>query len=197
MEDIVCRHVEVVDSSTHIGTCRLCHQQVQYDEDERHIIRLIQRGSINGQQTMIRPPTVETKSKKEKEKAPEVKTPAPSLLAQNHSAPDKPKNRRGKRQAKYLEKNKEAILRDYRSLRLKDFLTKWHISSNTWLKLKRLWKVTSKGKGRSYTSPRAAKTTHKATKTEEKPQLTQEKKNAPFQTGPMNRRTGSRAIWRF
>lgn len=43
----------------------------------------------------------------------------------------------------YLEQNKEAILNDSRSMKIKDFLAKWHISPSTWQKFKILWKIKS------------------------------------------------------
>jgi len=193
VEDVICRHIEIVESSTHIGTCRLCGQQAQYDGDERKIESLLKRGEINGRQTMIRPPFVEQKKPKREEKAREKQSPAPSSLPETTYA-DRPeqvkapapkprkKSKKQKRQAKYLEENKEAIIQDYHALPLRKFFRKWHISSQKWQELKQLWKLEPKGHGNRYTYPAA----------ETKPQVRE-----PFKTGPMNKRTGTRAIWRF
>lgn len=43
------------------------------------------------------------------------------------------------------DQDKEKMIRDYFEMRLLDFLRKWHISSQIWLKLKRRWGVPRKG----------------------------------------------------
>ncbi len=53
------------------------------------------------------------------------------------------------------ERNKEAMLADFYSISTTDFLNKWHISTQTWKKLKIQWKVTSKGMGRRREKPPA------------------------------------------
>ena len=49
----------------------------------------------------------------------------------------------------YFDQHKEAIIADYRSMTLNDFYKRWHITSSTWLKLKKKWEVPSKGLGGS------------------------------------------------
>jgi len=56
--------------------------------------------------------------------------------------PPRPK---GKKQLwQYFEENKEAILQDYQSLKLKEFYKKWRMTSTTWTKLKRDWNLLGK-----------------------------------------------------
>ncbi len=62
--------------------------------------------------------------------------------------PPKPKNRRKLKE--YWEKNKEAMVADYLSMRVSSFLKKWGISSLTWQKLKKKWGVPNKGKHSMY-----------------------------------------------
>ena len=56
--------------------------------------------------------------------------------------PTRPKKRKHLR--KYFEKNKEAILADYTSMKLKDFFKRWGISTNMWIELKKDWSVQGK-----------------------------------------------------
>lgn len=64
------------------------------------------------------------------------------LNGRHKEIPRRPK-KRGLHE-EYFEQNKEAILADYQSLRITDFLKKWGISSTTWLKLKIKWEATPK-----------------------------------------------------
>lgn len=59
--------------------------------------------------------------------------------------PPRPKKR--KQWPQYFEDNKEAIIQDYQVLRLKQFFTKWHISTNLWIELKERWNVAGKSRG--------------------------------------------------
>jgi len=69
------------------------------------------------------------------------------------TVPPKPKQR--KNQAQYWEQNKEAILQDYHSMTVLALFGKWHMPATTWMKLKKLWEV--KGKGRGKPGSRAPK----------------------------------------
>lgn len=66
------------------------------------------------------------------------------------------------RNAAYFEENKEAIIKDYEALSLKEFYGKWHINSGAWTKLKRGWGI-NKGK-----APRMAEPEPKALEPETK-----------------------------
>jgi len=63
-------------------------------------------------------------------------------VGEKTSVPARPKKRKQLR--KYYEQHKEAILADYRSMKLYDFFKRWHISTTWWLKLKEDWKVQGK-----------------------------------------------------
>lgn len=116
------------------------------------------------------------------------------------AAPVKPPHK-GRRRTKtgkfpHYERNKEAMIADYRAMKLADFFRKYHISSATWSQLRQAWGLIGNRqlsmKKRTRTSTPAA-------------DLSQEKlapakvevKSEPFHTEPLNKRTGTRAIWRF
>jgi len=195
VEDVICRHEEHINCATHIGTCKRCGQQLQYDEYERKIAQILKRGELNGVQTMVKPITLKEEAKQNKEHEEAQESPAPSSLSETTPAPaastPAPKPRKKQKmvrhQAEYFEENKEAIIQDYHALNLRVFFKKWHISSIGWPKLKQLWNVKSKSHGNRYTSAAAAET---------KPPV-DETPGEPFKTGPMNKRTGTRALWRF
>jgi hypothetical protein len=186
MEDIICRHQEVVDSTTHIGTCRLCHQQTQYDEDERRILRLIKRGSIDGQQTMIRPPSLETKTKKDEEKAQEVKNPAPSLLPR----PQNWDSMNMYKRARFYDNHRDLILKVISEAGdLQVGLKRLGISQATYKGLARRWQgLSAKGGSRKRRGPSDPKSQSEKEIKE---------RREPFKNEPLNKRTGVRALWRF
>jgi len=62
----------------------------------------------------------------------------------NTPAPPKPP-RRNKRQAN-LEENKEAIIRDYYAMTIREFLPKWHISTTAWHNMRESWGLKPKHK---------------------------------------------------
>jgi len=65
------------------------------------------------------------------------------------------------------EKEKDAVLKDYRNLKLHDFYAKWKLNSSRWLKLKKQWGV--KGKGHySHGKPAVTKPETKEPKSETK-----------------------------
>lgn len=74
--------------------------------------------------------------------------------------PTKPKNR--KKLKDYWEKNKEAMVADYLSMRVSSFFRKWGISSKTWQGLREKWEIPSKTKDRG--SQSTEKPTTKAAK---------------------------------
>lgn len=51
---------------------------------------------------------------------------------------------------KQLDKVKDKVIADYHSMTVREFLKKWHLSSNTWNKLKERWGVKSKGRVNRY-----------------------------------------------
>ncbi|MDP2730302.1 MAG: hypothetical protein Q8O55_07460 [Dehalococcoidales bacterium] len=59
-----------------------------------------------------------------------------------------------------FDKDKEAIIHDYQTVKLKDLFKKWHFYSSTWLKLKERWKVKGKRPAQSVlnTEKKARKT---------------------------------------
>ena len=65
-------------------------------------------------------------------------------VGEDTSVPARPKKRKLLRQ--YYEQNREAILADYKSMKLKDFFKRWGISSTGWTKLKADWNVQGKHK---------------------------------------------------
>ncbi len=66
------------------------------------------------------------------------------IMAEREPVPPRPKKR--KQLQKYYEQNKEAILADYNSMKLKDFFKRWDISSTAWTKLKVDWEIQGKHK---------------------------------------------------
>ena len=65
------------------------------------------------------------------------------IMAEREPVPTRPRKRKQLR--KYFEQNKEAILVDYNSMKLKDFFKRW-ISSSMWTKLKADWGIQGKYK---------------------------------------------------
>lgn len=73
--------------------------------------------------------------------------------------PVPPKPKRRKAIWAYWEKNKAAIVADYRGLPLREFFKRWRISSNAWGKLKNKWGIPNKqGQPQAATRPRAEDT---------------------------------------
>ena len=56
--------------------------------------------------------------------------------------PPRPKKR--KNWPEYFEKHKEAIIADYHSMKLREFLKRWSMATTTWPKLKEKWGVQGK-----------------------------------------------------
>ena len=81
-----------------------------------------------------------------------IKSKTPEVEKENSDPSPVPPRPKGKRQlGQYFEDNKVAILQDYQSLKLKEFLAKWHMTSTTWTKLKRGWELLGKSP-RKFTS---------------------------------------------
>ena len=72
----------------------------------------------------------------------------PYRRAFSTKVPDRPHKR--SLMPQYFEKQREAILQDYRTLPLKEFFPRWHLTTLTWMKLKAKWEV--KGKASSASS---------------------------------------------
>uniref|UniRef100_A0A6M3IRS5 Uncharacterized protein n=1 Tax=viral metagenome TaxID=1070528 RepID=A0A6M3IRS5_9ZZZZ len=70
-----------------------------------------------------------------------------------------PRPRRGKLGRKFYEDNKEAILRDYQDLTLKEFYAKRAIWAGTWTALKRAWGIQGKYPKNAHRKPIADKAT--------------------------------------
>ncbi len=68
--------------------------------------------------------------------------PDQTVEAEREPVPARPKKRKQLR--KYFEKNKEAILADYNSMKLILFYRRWGISTNMWIELKKDWSVQGK-----------------------------------------------------
>ncbi len=110
----------------------------------------------------------------------------------------RPKNKR----FPYFEEHKEAIVADYLVMTLKNFYAKWKMASGTWTELKTLWGIT--GKHKPHKHKRATVVTPEP---EVNPEVTPEPESdlnvrtepesEPLRNGPMNKRIGARAIWRF
>lgn len=52
------------------------------------------------------------------------------------------------KRAKYFEAHKGEIIADYQAMTRREFLLHWHLTTKTWGKLKELWAVTPKGRGK-------------------------------------------------
>jgi len=140
---VLCLHSETIEAHVEgdIGTCKLCGQVRQYDPNPKRAPKVIKRGRINGILTEITPPKSLSEPLGETH---QEQPPAPVSEPEKSppEVPPRPKKRRQLQQ--YFEQNKEAILTDYYSMRLMDFFVKWHLTSTTWIKLKKLWNAAPK-----------------------------------------------------
>ncbi len=150
-DTVICLHNDHIESSTYIGTCKICGQQRYYDPEKQGEFKIIKRGRIDGKLTEITPPRrgkiqpapepdLEPASEIIEEVIPMAKT-EPATVEQP-PVPPRPKKR--KLLWKYFEDNKDNMIADHQSMRLIDFLDRWHICSGTWQKLKEKWNVSSK-----------------------------------------------------
>ena len=93
------------------------------------------------------PPVPGSKEKKEEiivEERKNISEQAVTHIDLTKPVPPRPKKRKQLR--KYFEQNKEAIIADYRSMKLVLFYRRWGISTNMWLTLKQDWGILGKHK---------------------------------------------------
>ena len=99
-EEVICLHSEIVDSSTHIGTCKICRQERFYDPKKEGTYTVLKRGFIDGVQTMVARPRVGQRTPAEVTPAP-APAPAPAPRAEELPSPPKTGPGRKKTAAKY------------------------------------------------------------------------------------------------
>jgi len=119
-----------------IADCKNCGKQVILDgsgPDEK--CYFCGEPALKKEVTMVQTSTEEV-SNKEQPVPREVGLPP---------IPPKPKER--KKLDAYWEENKEAILHDYRTMKLRDFFHRW-MSVSTWIKYKKRWGVKGKQRGK-------------------------------------------------
>jgi len=199
VEDVICRHEEHINCANHIGTCKRCGQQQQYDEYERKINHVIRRGELNGVQTMVKPTTLKEEAKQNKEHEEAQGIPAPPLFA-------KPENWRElgvNAQHAFLVKSKDVIIQIIDSCKgPQEAKQRLAVAGATLYKLLREfehkppWARKPKVKKvRKTTTTDAVENT--VEQTEPVTEVENKPAEKPFTTGPMNKRTGTRALWRF
>jgi len=125
------------------STCRLCGQQILITTDGKE--KVLQRGYIDGAITDIHPLVNQASAEL-----------GESEVSLSSEVPPKPEGR--KQLEVYCENNKDAILADYRSMRLRDFFKRWHLSSTSWTRLKPKWNVKGKHGNRSKKATRHMET---------------------------------------
>lgn len=177
MEAATCQHKETVTTipGGEKGECPICGQVRHYDHDKVTVVRLgrigegivlplsteklsLSKEDMNAlgaarkaralQIIQLNKKAGATRAEKEEDTVTivnDLEKPAATELL-----PPKPKSR--KKWRDYYEQNKEHIIADYKSLRLRDFFNKWHLSSAYWTKLKKEWAVAAKGHRNRYTS---------------------------------------------
>ena len=129
-----CQHKESCKTTADgdIGTCTICGQETLYTTKGPKVTK---RGSIGGESTAVHPVAAVS--------PPSSPPPTPPEHTTSALVPPKPKKQ--SKWPAYWERNKEALLQDYRSLTLLKFFQKWHLSTNKWGELKKLWGVEPKG----------------------------------------------------
>lgn len=144
METVTCVHEEKIKEAgdgIKVGTCRHCGQQVQYDaKNPRDIPRVITLGRVDGKLVMPNSAFTNSLSEEDNEALASASPGGPP------PAPERQMRRKlhHRRTAASRDPFKDAIIKDYRELTLKDFLRKWHLSPATWGKLKKRWGVERK-----------------------------------------------------
>ncbi|HDZ27326.1 hypothetical protein LCGC14_0732890 [marine sediment metagenome] len=191
METVICLHVEIIDSSTHLGKCRICGQERFYDPLTPGKNIVTKRGSIDGKLTEVTPP------KKRRKGAGESSPTSSKPPEDTQDTPSSKKRGRffKRRPLSYWKRNREELTADYRSMTLKDFFEKWHISSSTWIKIRDRLGIPKNSMLPKEKSPK--KIIGRAETVVEAKRVTKQPDSEPFQTGPLNKREGVRAIWRF
>lgn len=171
MQTTTCTHKEKIENvgrGIEIGTCRICNQICRYNTADHHDNpRIIKLGRVNGAivlpgmkallELSIQEGLELEAAKKVSNERPQ--SPSNTKISQGDqvavATPPKPKKR--SLLQKYFEENKEAILQDYQNLKLKEFYAKWHMSSTTWLRLKRDWGIQRKAPRESTKRPQIQK----------------------------------------
>ena len=172
MATTTCKHKEQisnVESGVDEGICGKCHQVRRYeyhdvkaDKGER-ITRVIKLGRIDGMVVLPGPNDIVDVSPEEaaeleaanKTQDERPQSPSDIKVSQgDQSAAAVPPRPKKSQLSQYFNENKEAILRDYQNLKLKEFYAKWHMSSAIWTKLKGSWRVLSKVPRKSTTQLR-------------------------------------------
>lgn len=150
-QDVICRHSEFINNATHVGTCKHCGQQLQYDEYERKIIRVLRRGEKDGVQTMVTPISVKEEAKQKKEQKEAQESPAPSSSLETTPAPavlevepepaedEEPPPHYGTRKP-HFDKRREKILIDYGLMTITDLEIKWKMARGYFYFLRKRWK---------------------------------------------------------
>lgn len=171
MESKTCIHQEQIESfgeGIKRGTCKLCGQVREYNTlNPREKPTVIKLGRVNGAIVLPGPEDILNLSAQEAgelaaaKKAQNDSPPPPSETKvspgdQVAIAPPKPQGR-SRHLPKYYEDNKPAILQDYYRLKLKEFFTKWHLSTQYWQNLKKLWAVKGKGRGTKARLPKSGR----------------------------------------
>lgn len=149
MEPAQCVHSEIIKNAPDgisVGTCSRCGQIVQYSLENKDMPTVTKLGRINGQLVLPAPKLkllLDERDKTDLDLAKVVIGELPGSLQEAiQSVPPKPKSR--KRKAAYWEQAREALLNDYRTMKLREFLKKWHLATSSWQKLKKLWGVEGK-----------------------------------------------------
>ena len=157
METTTCIHQEKIengDQGIQHGTCSICHQVRRYDtRNPKGKAKVIRLGRVNGMIVLPGPNDIVDLSPEEAaeleaaKKAQDERPQSPSdikVSQDDQSAAAVPPKPKKDQLLQYFNDNKEAILRDYQNLKLKEFYAKWHMSSTAWRKLKVSWRVLSK-----------------------------------------------------
>jgi len=186
MDMVICLHSEVINSATHVGKCKICGQEKLYNPEHPGKATVTKRGYINGKLTEITPP-------KKGQRVPEESSPTPF----------KPPNwdqLHKKQKGKFYDENKDYILKTIEELGRLLALQKLDIHPATYYRLLKRWELKPQGRKKKEKSP--TKITGRA-KPVEATRLTKEPApepapaTEPFHTGPLNKRLGIRALWRF
>lgn len=156
METAICKHEEDIrhaGGGIDVGVCRLCGQVRHYDNTHAKLAVLVKvLGRIDGKVVLPsfgeRVAFLSDLDQHDLAAAQQsIKAVVPAaLLPEVEGVPARPKKRKELRG--YYEENKEAVLRDYYSKRLLDFLRDWHLSVAYWTKLKKEWQVKPKERPR-------------------------------------------------
>lgn len=187
-EEVICHHREDINSSTHIGTCRICGQQRQYDEGDMNP-RVIRRGMINSFLTMVSPPHFYPEEKKETPMVTAKEEPPTGVKPKNWGSMHNHEKKRW-----YL-KHKKQILEDLKTTGLQATRKKWGIPPGTWSNFQNKWPELRDFNPLEVSTPKQPK----PAKEEPKPELIPEPTPEPTTWPPPMRtpRTGMRGVRGF